>query len=809
MSLTMADFEKLGLLYLGRTEAGPFLLDSRDLTTHAICVGMTGSGKTGLCLGLLEEAAIDGIPVIAIDPKGDVGNLLLTFPALDGPSFAPWVNADDAARAGVSTEVFAEQEATKWRTGLADWGQDGARIARLRQAADVVLYTPGSKAARPLSILNSLAAPPQAVIDDGEALGDRVSSTVGSLLSLLGIDADPLTSRDHILLSRILHDAWQAGRSLTLETLIHAVQTPGISRVGVMDLEAFYPQKDRFALAMRMNNLLASPGFAAWLDGDPLDVGQLLYGPTGTPRISVISIAHLDDAQRMFVVSLILGEIVAWMRTQSGTTSLRALVYMDEVFGYLPPVANPPSKGPLLTLLKQARAYGVGVCLATQNPVDLDYKALSNAGTWLIGRLQTDRDRARLLDGLEGAAGGAFDRAAAETTIAGLGKRRFYVHNVHAKVPEVIESRWCLSYLRGPLTREDMRRLREHTAPSGVVESDAPHARPESAGRMESAARTEPRGFSPGDTAPPAVSASRPLVPPEIPQFFMPGSGTGVWVPQLYGAADVEFVDARRGIATHRTVQVVMPLDGSLAVLDWEASRPVEVAPQALSSTAPAGATFAAVPAHALQVKSFAKWSKDFDRWLARTQRLEVWRHAGSGLVSAPGEDERSFRIRVAEAAHEQRDDAVDRLRAKYASKLTTATEKVRRLELTLAKEQQDVSQHKVQAGLSTANALGSAMLGAIFGRRGGVTAGNIGKASTAARSWSRGAKEAEDVKRAEQNLVAARQALTALEQEIERAVVTAQQASTVESLETVSVPPKRGGVHVHLVALVWGPAAQ
>ena len=401
----------------------------------------------------------------------------------------------------------------------------------------MVLYTPGSQAARPLSILNSLAAPPQAVINDGEALGDRVSSTVGSLLSLLGIEADPLTSREHILLSRILHDAWQAGTSLTLETLIHAVQTPSLDRVGVMDLEAFYPQKDRFALAMRMNNLLASPGFAAWLEGDPLDVGRLLYDTAGKPRISVISIAHLDDAERMFVVSLLLGEIVAWMRAQPGTSSLRALIYMDEVFGYLPPVANPPSKGPLLTLLKQARAYGVGVCLATQNPVDLDYKALSNAGTWLIGRLQTDRDRARLLDGLEGAAGGAIDRADAETTIAGLGKRRFYVHNVHAKAPVVIESRWCLSYLRGPLTREDMRRLREQMAP------------PEPAQSRE---RTEPPAVSPADSAPPAVSESRPLVPPEIPQFFMPGTDTGVWMPVLYGAADVEFADAKRGIASHR-----------------------------------------------------------------------------------------------------------------------------------------------------------------------------------------------------------------------------------------------------------------
>jgi len=781
----MTDFEKLGLFYLGRpvdgtgvTTAEPYLLDSRDLTTHAICVGMTGSGKTGLCLDLLEEAAIDGVPVIAIDPKGDVGNLLLTFPKLDAASFAPWVEGDAAA------------EADKWRAGLAAWGQDGARIERLRQAADVVLYTPGSTAARPLSILNSLAVPPAAVLDDAEVLGDRVASTVGGLLSLLGIDADPLSSRDHILVSKILHDAWQAGRSLDLGDLIHAIQAPAITRVGVMDLEAFYPQKDRFALATRMNNLLAAPGFATWLDGDPLDVGRLLYGPTGKPRISVISVAHLDDAERMFVVSLLLGEVVAWMRTQQGTTSLRALIYMDEMFGFLPPVANPPSKGPLLTLMKQARAFGVGVCLATQNPVDLDYKAISNAGTWFIGRLQTDRDRARLLDGLEGSAGGAFDRAVADATITGLGKRRFYVHSVHAKAPVVIESRWCLSYLKGPLTRDDMKRLRTAAPASGDAVTVDPAVRgpvltPVAGGESQ---------------------ATRPLVPPEIPQYFVPasGQGDGVWVPHLYGAADVDFADARRGIDERRAVTVALALETAVAVVDWDQASACEVSPADLVTDPSHAGTFAPVPAQALQAKSFAKWSKDFDRWLSRTQRLDLFRHVSTGTISRPGEDERVFRIRLSDVVRSSRDAAVDKVRTKYASKLEAATEKVRKLELALDKEQQDVSQHRVQAGLSTASTIGSAVLGAIFGRRGGVTAGTIGKASTAAKGWARGSKEAEDVKRAEQNLAAARQALVDLESDITRAVEALDGAAAVDSLETMSLAPKRGGVHVHLVALVW-----
>ncbi len=794
------DHEQLGLFYLGRpvdpstgaTQPEPFLLDARDLTTHAVCVGMTGSGKTGLCLGLLEEAAIDGIPVIAIDPKGDVGNLLLTFPSLDAGAFEPWVNPDDAARVGQSVPAFAAAEAEKWRTGLATWGQDGDRIRRLRAAVDLRVYTPGSRAATPLSILAALGAPPAAVLDDPELFGDRVAGTTASLLGLLGIDADPLTSRDHILVSTILSSAWQVGAGLDLATLIQRIQHPGVDRIGVMELEAFYSQKDRFALATRVNNLLAAPGFAAWLEGEPLDIGRLLRGPSGRPSVSVISIAHLDDAERMFVVSLLLNEIVSWMRAQPGTSSLRALVYMDEVFGYLPPTSNPASKRPLLTLLKQARAFGVGVCLATQNPVDLDYKALSNAGTWFIGRLQTERDRARLLDGLEGAAAGDFDRSAVEATLAGLGKRRFFVHNVHAKTPVVIESRWCLSYLRGPMTRDDLRRV-SASSPGGGAEAAPPAVPPVASGIPPVAAQT-------------AAAAGRPVLPADVPQFFAPAGGVtdGVWTPVLYGSADVDFADAKRGVEVHRIVTAGVPLTSDLVLVDWEQSSPMDVPLADLAGAPPVDATHAPLPAAASQAKSFARWSKEFDRWLSRSQRLNLWRHPPTRLVSAPDESERDFRIRVTEQVRAARDAAVDKVRVKYAPKLDRAVEKVRRAEMALGKEQQDVAQHRVQAGLSTASTIGSAVLGALFGRRGGMTAGTLGKASTAAKGWARGSKEAEDVKRAEQNLEAARHAQAELEQEIEAAVEQAGAATGMISLEEVALAPRRGGVHVRLVALVW-----
>ncbi|MDH4195718.1 MAG: DUF87 domain-containing protein, partial [Nitrospirota bacterium] len=365
----MSDFEKLGVFYLGRpydlsaksSKPGFLLYDSKDLVTHAVCVGMTGSGKTGLCIGLLEEAAIDNIPAIIIDPKGDIANLLLTFPELRGSDFLPWINTEDATKKGLTPEAFADKEAAKWKAGLESWGQDGARIARLKDAAECLVYTPGSTAGLPISILQSFAAPPATVVDDPELLGERVNTTTTSLLSLVGIDADPLQSQEHILLSNILGSAWKQGQDLSLAQLIQQIQSPPFTKLGVMDLESVFPSKERFALAMRFNNLLGAPGFSVWLEGQPLDINQILYTPAGKPRIAIFSIAHLNDAERMFFVSLLLTQMVSWMRSQSGTTSLRALLYMDEVFGFFPPVKNPPSKAPMLTLLKQARAFGLGV----------------------------------------------------------------------------------------------------------------------------------------------------------------------------------------------------------------------------------------------------------------------------------------------------------------------------------------------------------------------------------------------------------------------------------------------------------------
>ncbi|MDH5739615.1 MAG: ATP-binding protein, partial [Nitrospira sp.] len=601
---TAEDFEKLGVFYMGRpydlatkqAKPGWLLYDSKDLVTHAVCVGMTGSGKTGLCLALLEEAAIDNIPAIIIDPKGDLGNLMLTFPSLKGEDFQPWINEDDARKKGLSPADYAKAQAELWTKGLAGWQQDGARIQRLRDAADVAIYTPGSSAGLPVSILKSFSAPSADVLKDAELLRERISTTVTSLLGLLGIEADPIQSREHILLSTILDQTWKKEEDLDLAGLIHAIQSPPVSKIGVMDVESFFPSKDRFSLAMKLNNLLAAPAFQSWLEGEALDMQSIMYTQTGKPRLAIFSIAHLNDAERMFFVTLLLSQMVGWMRAQSGTTSLRALLYMDEIFGYFPPVSNPPSKLPLLTLLKQARAFGLGVVLATQNPVDLDYKGLANTGTWFIGRLQTERDKARVLEGLEGAstsAGKKFDRGQMEQTLAGLGNRIFLMNNVHEDEPVVFETRWCLSYLRGPLTRTQIKRL------------------------MDPVREAHP---STGMTAPTVTLAGsstggvRPMLPPDVPQHFVPLRGSKpdgselVYTPMLLGSSQVRFADSKSGIDNTQDLTVLAPIvDGPVAV-EWDQASAADLVVADLEQNPEESAQFLTLPPSAGKAKSYADW---------------------------------------------------------------------------------------------------------------------------------------------------------------------------------------------------------
>ncbi len=798
------DFEKLGVFYLGRPydlatkqgKPGWLLYDSKDLVTHAVCVGMTGSGKTGLCLALLEEAAIDSIPAIIIDPKGDLGNLLLTFPNLKGEDFQPWINEDDARKKGLSSADYAQAQAELWTKGLAGWQQDGARIQRLRDAADMAIYTPGSSAGLPVSILKSFSAPSADVLLDTELLRERISTTVTGLLGLLGIEADPIQSREHILLSTILDRTWKKEQDLDLAALIQAIQTPPVSKIGVMDVNSFFPSKDRFALAMKLNNLLAAPGFQAWLEGEALDIQSIMYTPEGKPRLAIFSIAHLNDAERMFFVTLLLSQMVGWMRAQSGTTSLRALLYMDEIFGYFPPVANPPSKLPLMTLLKQARAFGLGVVLATQNPVDLDYKGLANTGTWFIGRLQTERDKARVLEGLEGASSGAgkkFDRGRMEQTLAGLGNRIFLMNNVHEDEPVVFETRWCLSYLRGPLTRMQIKTLMDPIRGKTLKVKDE--------GKEKSADSPHP--------SPLTSHASRPMLPPEVAQHFIPLRGSKpegselVYAPMLLGLSQIRFSDSKSGIDSIQDLTMMTAMTDSAVAVDWDKAVTADVAVADLEREPSETAQFLTLPASAGKAKSYADWTKDFSGWLFRTQKVELLRSPSTKDLSKPGESERDFRVRLQQTGREQRDKGAEALRQKYASKMTTLQDRIRRATLAREKQQAESRSSQMQAAIS----VGASILGAFMGRK-TISAANIGRATTAIRSAGRVMKESQDLGAAEENVAALQQQLADLEAQFksESDALAAATDPLNEKLDTISIKPTKANIAVKLVALAWTP---
>jgi hypothetical protein len=810
----MEDFEKLGAFYLGRpydlkkkkSKDGIVLYDSKDLVTHAVCVGMTGSGKTGLCVALLEEAAIDGVPAIVIDPKGDLANLLLTFPDLKAADFAPWINEEDAEKKGLSPADYAAQQAEFWKNGLAQWGEDGARIKRLKDAADFRIYTPGSNAGFSVSILKSFAAPPAAMREDAELMRDRISTTATSLLGLLGIEADPIKSREHILLSNILNAAWSAGNDLDIAALIQQIQTPPMTKVGVMDLDSFFPSKDRFELAMSLNNLLAAPGFSTWMEGEPLDVQQLLHTPEGKPRVSIFSIAHLDDAQRMFFVSLLLNQTLGWMRAQSGTTSLRAILYMDEIFGYFPPVANPPSKLPLLTLLKQGRAFGLGVVLVTQNPVDLDYKGLSNTGTWFIGRLQTERDKNRVLEGLEGVAAGTgmkFDRAEMEQTLAGLGNRIFVMNNVHEDGSEVFESRWAMSYLRGPLTRSQIKTL---MAPV-VTQAGAAGA---PAASVAAASQSTATGVATAAAPAPALKAStvsaRPVLPSEISQYFIPvrsevPGASLVYHPAVFGAAQVRFTDKKTD--TTKDLSVVAPIGDGVVAVDWNQATVVDLPHEDLDQTPQDGAQFADLPAPGSKAKSYDTWKKDFAGWLYRTQKMELLQSATLGQTSNADESERDFRVRLQQFAREARDAAAEKLRQKYAPKIAALEERKRRAEQAVDREAEQAKSQKMQTAIS----FGTTLLSSFLGRK-SLSLTTLGRATTAARGVGRSMKESEDVGRAQESVEAINQMTASLDAEFKAETDALDKSfdAQTEQLETVTLKPTKTNIAVKVFSLAWAP---
>jgi hypothetical protein len=715
----------------GKSSDQTLLYDPADLTTHAFVVGMTGSGKTGLCIGLLEEAALNGIPALMIDPKGDITNLLLHFPELLPQDFQPWVNPDEARRLGQTVAQAAEGAAASWKKGLADWGIEPERTQALNESAHFAVYTPGSDAGIPVSILASLKAPAIPWESNREVLREKISSTVIALLGLVGlVNIDPVRSREHILLSNIFENAWSHGQDLDLGELILQTQNPPFQKLGVFDVNTFFPQKDRFELAMLLNNILASPAFQTWIEGQPLDIQSLLYASDGKPRHSVFYIAHLSDSERMFFITLLFSAVEAWMRTQSGTNSLRSLVYFDEIFGYMPPTANPPSKQPMLRMLKQARAFGVGMVLVTQNPVDVDYKGLSNTGSWFIGKLQTDQDKQRLLDGLESAVPGGMDRAAYDKQISGLAKRVFLLHNVHSKGPVQFQTRWAMDYLPGPLTRTQIPQLNalagatlEATA---VAAAEVSHP-PSTTSVSNSSMQTKPLAVPAAGPVvrQPAASNGQPIAgssitrqpaPSGIGEYFLPnnltlsealhaagaeyqqaaGSEGVVYHPVLLAQTRTQFLNRKYNLDFELPQAVIVAAPDKRGVVRWENFPAAPLDPRKLEDQPAAQARFTSLDAPLSDARILNALQKDFADWAFRAAKVTVHANEKLKIYAGPETSQGEFRQKCADAAREQHETEVKKVSAGYATKLKALQEKLDREERELEQDQSKLSARRL-----------------------------------------------------------------------------------------------------------------
>jgi hypothetical protein len=710
----------------GKLTAQTLQYDPADLTTHAVVTGMTGSGKTGLCIDLMEEAALQGVPAILIDPKGDLTNLLLHFPDLAPQDFQPWLDPEMARRAGETVEQAAAQASQAWRKGLADWGIDHERLVALTNSARFAVYTPGSDSGLPVSVLSSLAAPGLDWATNREVLTERISSTVTAILGLVGFeDIDPLRSREHILLSNIFQAAWSQNRSLDLTELILQIQTPPFDKLGAFPVETFFPSKDRMDLALQINNILAAPSFDLWRTGQPLDIAALMRAPDGRPCHSVFYIAHLSDAERMFFVTILLSSVETWMRTQPGATSLRALVYMDEIYGYLQPSHNPPSKGPLLRMLKQARAFGVGLVLATQNPVDVDYKALSNAGTWFIGKLQTDQDKQRLLDGLESAASGALDRNAYDKLISSLGKRVFLMQNVHEQKPVVFQTRWSMNFLAGPLTRTQIPALNklagvETPAPAAARPAVPPAPAPATdlgAAAATAAAVASAAGEAAVARPVPAGEGSqtRPAVPSGVPEYFLPMNlsvpkalaATGaplpdeamlnsvVYRPVLLASAQVRYLDRKYSLDMQQLKSALVTTPDRRGVIRWDdfiAPVPDE---KALDPAPAPQARFATLDQPLSDGKLMAALQKDFADWVYRTSKIAIRSNQALGVFATPEVSQAEFMKACADAARQARDAEASKATGALDKKIAALNEKMARETRELQQDQTELDGRK------------------------------------------------------------------------------------------------------------------
>ena len=770
-------YEKLGLFYLGKDvdktsmEATEVLtlLKNKNFTTHAAIIGMTGSGKTGLGVGLIEEAAIDNIPSIVIDPKGDMGDLCLTDPTFSAKSFEPWV-ADEARAKDVNVNEYAVKISSMWKAGIESWGQNTQRVKKFQNVKKTI-YTPGSSAGVAINIMSSLETPPPEIMEDSDTFSSYLKSTTVSLLSLVGIVADPLDSKEYILLAQILTKGWLADENMSIESIIGKIINPSFKKIGVLPLDDFYPQDARFKLATKFNSLIASPSFSLWLKGDNLDIQKLLYDENGKAKIAIFSISHLNDDERMFFVTLLLNKYIAWMRRQSGTSALKTLLYMDEIFGFFPPTKNPPSKEPMLLLLKQARAFGVGVVLSTQNPVDLDYKGLSNIGTWFIGRLQTTQDIERVIDGLGGKVGSSFDKQEIKRLLANLQKRTFFLKSAHLDDIRLFSTRWVMSYLKGPLKKDEISLLMKKQKNVQNIEIETVKT-----------LTTKNKDFSAYQN-----------IDSSIHQYFEPdASGENSFYPTLMAKAKVNFYSQRRGIDEEKNIIYSLELDSGDQSLKWEDAREEVLDFEKFPHTPPSKAKFHSLPELIIKDRGLKKVIHELKDYLYHEKSLVLLRCKSPKLESKVEESRSDFLVRLQDILSDEKEKQIEKLKVSYERKEKVLTERLSRAKERMKKESSDSTSSMIDAGI--------AVIGALFGRTSPAKIGRVFK------KGSNILKEHGDMSRAEERTAKINDDIDALEYELEDKIDTLNDKYNVDNceVEDFDIKPRKIDINIELCAVVW-----
>lgn len=777
------DYENLKLFYIGKEKTNgqnfaPLVYKNKDLTTHAAIIGMTGSGKTGLGISLLEEATIDNIPSIIIDPKGDMGNLLLTFPNLQGSDFEPWIEEQDAVNNGLSITELALKTAQTWKSGIEADFQNQERIQKLKDSADFTIYTPGSNSGVQISILSSFKAPSIEVLEDNELLVSLINSTVSSILSLID-EKDDSSSKEFILISTIFMNSYANQKDLSLEELITYIVTPPFSKIGIFDLETFFPQSERLKLALKLNTIIANPSFKSWIEGEPLDISNLLYDESGKAKVSIFSIAHLNDSQRMFFVSLLLNQMVSWMRRQEGTTSLKALLYMDEIFGYFPPNANPPSKQPMLILLKQARSFGVGIILSTQNPVDIDYKGLANIGTWFIGRLQTKQDKEKVIDGLSSAIEGKIDKNEMENLLSNLEKRTFIMKNINEDGIKIFQTRWTLSYLKGPITKEQIKFLMANKNINFVSKPEIQKTKIETTNRQNS---------------------PKPLIPNLIEQKYLYTSQNESYYLQGYLVfkCSVHFTDSAKNIDLTNELNYKVYLQKEASNINFEELE--EFKENSFETNEKNNSNYYETPIFIQNEKELKQIQKDFFDFIFRTTKLSLYKNEDLKIISKQNESLTDFKIRIQDRLNEKVDEQIESLQEKFSKTNDSIDDKLNKLFDKLEKEQ-------LQANTTTTDAIisiGTSLLGAFFGKT--TTASTLGKVASSAKGATKILKEKSDVKYVKNEIQQLQIEKEELQKTLENEISKINEENKISNfqIEEIFIKPKRTDIFNIKLELLW-----